>query len=365
MCAHTIYFNPDVIYIKSQILKVKIKDIAIHAGVSTGTVDRVIHNRGRVSKRTRDLVRQSMAELQYKPDIVARTLARREDSLLKALIPYPYQDYYWKIVRDGIEKGFSEFAPYRLNGQIHFYDMNDSGHFEEIATEILAESPDVVLIGSEYHQQTIALIKACEKREIHCIVLNAEITSVPVLTYIGINTYVAGELVGRILRNTRDRTSVLVVHTTENIENTIHLKKKELGLINALDQSDLGFNTDSIVLGNETNKKLAGELLFEKIHKNEVDTVYFSTSRAYQYAPMLRKAFPELFIIGHDLIDHHIHLLKVGVIDLIIDQSGFQMGYNGVKSWLDYRILEQKIQDTQYLPITVVYPENLPYFIQR
>jgi len=31
--------------------KIRIKDIAERAGVSTGTVDRILHNRGKVSKK--------------------------------------------------------------------------------------------------------------------------------------------------------------------------------------------------------------------------------------------------------------------------------------------------------------------------
>ena len=343
-------------------MKVKIKDIAARAGVSTGTVDRVIHNRGRVSDQTRTLVQQAMTELQYKPDIVARTLARKDESVIKILLPYPYQDSYWKMVRDGVELGLAEFAPYRINGQIHFYDMNDSSHFETIGAEVLRELPDVLLLGSEFHRQSIELLKACHQQEIPCIVLNAEINTVPVLSFIGINTYAVGELVGRIVRNTRGCSSVLVVHTTENIDNTTHLKNKELGMRAALDQSGMDIPTHDLILGNETRKSEAIQVINKAIHQHGSDTIYFSTSRAYQYAPALKKAFPDLYIIGHDLFDQHIQLMKNGTIDLLIDQSGQRMGYFGVRSWVNHHILERQIPATQYLPIKIVYPENLPFF---
>lgn len=343
-------------------MKVKIKDIAARAGVSTGTVDRVLHNRGRVSGRTRKMVRQAMEELQYKPDFLARTLARKEDTLLKILIPYPYQDFYWRIVRDGIERGLDEFAPYRLNGQIHFYDMNDSSHFDLIANEILEDSPNVVLIGSEYHSQTIKLLKKCQKKDIRCIVMNAEISSVPVLSYIGINTYAVGELVGRIVRSTRQLSSVLIVHTTANIENTTHLKNKELGLINALEQSESPIHVEILIFGNEINTDQAISEIEDLIQTHQIDTVYVTTSRAYQFGPALKRSFPHLFLIGHDLIDHHIPLVHNGTIDVLIDQSGYRMGYLSVKSWVDHYVLDRTISETQYLPFNIVYPENLPYY---
>lgn len=347
---------------KSKAVKVKIKDIAARAGVSTGTVDRVIHNRGRVSDKTRAQVLQAMKELQYKPDILARTLARKDESLIRALIPYPYQDSYWKIVRNGIEKGLAEFSPYRVYGQINFYDMNDSMHFEKMGDEILHDPPDVVLLGSEFHRQSIDLLKACHQHRIPCIVLNAEINSVPTLSFIGINSYAVGELAGRIIRQTRGCSSVLVVHTTTNIENTIHLKNKELGIRSALNQASPDFQVHQLSIGNEFRKKEAIQFIAHEVIKHGINTLYFSTSRAYQYAPMLKKRFPHLYIIGHDVFDQHVKLMKNGTIDILIDQSGYQMGYQGIRSWADYYIHDRPIPPTQYLPLEIIYPENLPFF---
>ena len=43
--------------------KVSIKDVAKRAGVSIGTVDRVIHNRGRVSEKTQKKVLKICREM--------------------------------------------------------------------------------------------------------------------------------------------------------------------------------------------------------------------------------------------------------------------------------------------------------------
>ena len=186
--------------------------------------------------------------------------------------------------------------------------------------------------------------------------------TVPVLSFIGINTYAVGELVGRIVRNTRGCSSVLVVHTTENIDNTTHLKNKELGMRSALNQSGSEFQINNLVLGNEAPKRTAIQAISNAIALHDSDTIYFSTSRAYQYAPDLKKAFPKIYIIGHDLFDHHIRLMKNGMIDLLIDQSGYRMGYLGIRSWANHLILDHQIPATQYLPLKIVYPENLPFF---
>ena len=50
---------------------ITIKDIAARAGVSTGTVDRVLHKRPNVSKTALDKVNKALEELDYRPNMYA------------------------------------------------------------------------------------------------------------------------------------------------------------------------------------------------------------------------------------------------------------------------------------------------------
>lgn len=52
-----------------------IADVAKHAGVSCMTVSRVINNKGYISEETRLIVQKAIAELDYHPNLVARSLA--------------------------------------------------------------------------------------------------------------------------------------------------------------------------------------------------------------------------------------------------------------------------------------------------
>ena len=51
---------------------ITIKDIAARAGVSTGTVDRVLHNRPNVSKKALEKVNKALDELDYRPNMYER-----------------------------------------------------------------------------------------------------------------------------------------------------------------------------------------------------------------------------------------------------------------------------------------------------
>ncbi len=243
--------------------------------------------------------------------------------------------------------------------------MFDPIHFEKICEEILDDPADVIIIGSEFYRQTIDFLNECHERNIKVIVLNAEINSAPSLSYIGINSFSLGLLTGRIIKSTRNRCHVLIVHVSENIKNSTHLKNKELGVIQSIGtEGDITVRSLTIPNPLPPPSDLLS-LLKGIIIKDNIDTLYITTSKAYLFADALHDTFPDLFILGHDLIESNIHHLEQNKINLIIDQNGFQMGYLSIKTWIDFQILENEVPPKQYLPMDIVYAENLPFYINN
>ena len=81
-----------------------IKDIARMAGVSAGTVDRVLHNRGDVSPQSKAKVQKVLDEIHYQPNVFAIGLAAKKKYSFICLIPYYIEHDYWHSVVSGIER---------------------------------------------------------------------------------------------------------------------------------------------------------------------------------------------------------------------------------------------------------------------
>ncbi len=60
--------------------KIRIKDIAFNAGTSVGTVDHVLHNSGKVKQETRDKIMSFVTELNYKPNLLAKSIASKKNN---------------------------------------------------------------------------------------------------------------------------------------------------------------------------------------------------------------------------------------------------------------------------------------------
>lgn len=79
-------------------MKPKIQDVAKHAGVSPTTVSRVLNNRGYISEQTRKKVHESMKELNYYPNEVARSLFIKKTFLIGLVFPTTNNPFYGQLI---------------------------------------------------------------------------------------------------------------------------------------------------------------------------------------------------------------------------------------------------------------------------
>jgi len=78
-------------------------DVAKRAGVSIGTVSRVLNNRDRVSPETRERVLKVIRDLDYQANVMARALASQQTNTLGLVIPQVNDAFFFQIVR-GVEE---------------------------------------------------------------------------------------------------------------------------------------------------------------------------------------------------------------------------------------------------------------------
>ncbi len=79
-----------------------IKDIAEKAGVSIMTVSRVINNSGYVSMKTRIKVESVLKEMNYQPNLLARSLINRKSHFISIIVPDISNPFYAELTR-GVE----------------------------------------------------------------------------------------------------------------------------------------------------------------------------------------------------------------------------------------------------------------------
>jgi len=85
-----------------------IKEIAERAGVSRGTVDRVLNNRGAVCAETEERIRAIIKELDYKPNKAGMALAAQKKKYLIGIILFSKQNPFFDEVMEGFQEKAEE-----------------------------------------------------------------------------------------------------------------------------------------------------------------------------------------------------------------------------------------------------------------
>ena len=89
--------------------RIRIKDIAIKAGVSVGTVDRVIHGRSGVSESSKKKVEEILKQMNYQPNMYASALASNKKYNLACILPTHTNEDYWIDVEAGMNHAISAY----------------------------------------------------------------------------------------------------------------------------------------------------------------------------------------------------------------------------------------------------------------
>lgn len=91
-------------------MKVTRADVAKLAGVSTATVSYVLNGSRNMSEKTKKLVNDAVEQLNYKPDMIARSMTKRETKQLSLMINDITNPFFSEIVvgfeTAAIEKGY-------------------------------------------------------------------------------------------------------------------------------------------------------------------------------------------------------------------------------------------------------------------
>ena len=86
---------------------VTIKQVSEKAGVSSATVSRVINNTGTVKEKTRELVMAAMAELGYRHNVVAASLASNKTHTIGYVVPELHGSFFGAMM-GGTEQALRE-----------------------------------------------------------------------------------------------------------------------------------------------------------------------------------------------------------------------------------------------------------------
>lgn len=348
----------------------RIKDIAEQAGVSPGTVDRVLHERGNVASGVRERVLRVMKEMGYEPNIMARSLANNRKTLrIAAILPDYGADPYWAQPKEGIGRAAEAVRHYGVAVAFHFFPMFDPAAFLETVKKALDTLPDAILFAPLFLHESEYLIEASSRLGIPKVMINTNIEGADALCYIGQDSYQSGVLAGRLLNfGLNDGDHAMLLNLDREVSNARHLMDKERGFkdfFNRLEHKSVEIHAESFEdFDNIPALRAWLDVFFVKYPR--LNGFFVTNSRAYKLAAALDpETLERVKIVGFDLIAPNLALLNDNHIRFLINQNAWHQGYLGILAIVNSLIFKKEISRNQYLPLDIVVKENARYYLKR
>lgn len=346
-------------------MKIRIKDIARLAQVSPGTVDRVIHNRGEVSEKTREKIEQIVQELNYQPDILARVLASKKSFHFSVLMPVSVNENdFWNSPSIGIDKAVDEIAPFGVEVKRYLFDQFELTSFINKSRQILDDNPDAILFAPVFPAESIEFINECRAREIPLMLFNSNLEEADEMLYIGQNALQSGYLAAKLIHyGMPEDSSILIVNIAGRKDNHNHILRRERGFRKYFaNNSGIRSNILTVDCMLEKHNCLAQQF-DSALERTRARSVFVTNSRVNMVADHLKStSMQKINLVGYDLLPQNVEALKGGLIDFLISQKPEEQGYKGIMTLFNKLVLKREVEMKQYIPIDIITKENIDYY---
>ncbi|MGM9736568.1 MAG: LacI family DNA-binding transcriptional regulator [Candidatus Cryptobacteroides sp.] len=346
--------------------QIKIKDIAKMAGVSAGTVDRILHNRGNVSQASRAAVEKVLEKVDYKYNIHTSAISLRKEYKIVISIPTAGTGEYWGAVQNGFEHALEEYRDIKIICRFSFYNQFDIYSCRSAFEGIPDENPDAVIIGPTFKEETIALCTILDRKGIPYIFVDSRIDGTnPIATYTT-DQYACGYLLGKILKALAPEGSEIAIFGTRRIgnrraNNSQERRKGFIAYMDSIGQADNIKETFFSAVSPEENDGNIPDFLQEN---PAVKGIAVMNSRGYVIADLLKsKGINDICIVSFDLTGNNRRCLEDGSIAALLCQKPELQGFYAIKTVIRYLLYKNgSHQEHHLMPIDIVMKENLPYY---
>lgn len=340
-----------------------IKEVAIKANVSMATVDRVIHNRTGVAKKTREKILEILKEVNYQPNIYARRLATLKPMRFASLIPRVSDETsFWAAPLNGIQEAEQTIAKYGIKLDKFFFDLSDTQSFVQSADRILKGNYNGVLLAPSFIQESVTFVKACDSLNIPYVFINSDIPDNQSLSYIGPDLFQSGYLAAHLISFlVRPGDDILILNISREMSNHHHLLRKEDGFRAYLKDNK---KTNNIIKRDMTKtdypsirKMLSGVL------KENIRVVFVTNSRVSFVARYFKESGIEnVMLIGYDLLEQNIKYLEMDIIHFLICQKPQEGAYKGIMQLYQTLVNFAQPEKIQFMPIDIITRENYKFY---
>lgn len=327
-------------------MAVTAQQIAELAGVSRGTVDRALHNRGRVNPEVAARIFRIATELGYKPNLIGQALVRTKRDCKIGAILQSVETPTMKIVLEGLRQAADEL---RASG-VEVIIREQSGLDEELLLEnieaLVMEGVQGLAISPNNTPELRQCIDQLDEQNIPVVTFNSDVPGSKRIGFIGVNNYCGGQIAAGLMCQMIPAGSK-VFPLTGHLSNTAHNNRLNgfceviaqeaacnitlLPFQPCFDRDDYAYEITQHML--RANPDLAG--------------IYVAANGQQGVCQAIEEAGRkrQVKVVAFDLNEITRELLQNDCLSCVLDQKAFEQGYRAPYVLYDYLMYQKRPQN--------------------
>lgn len=347
--------------------RIRIKDIARLAGVSVGTVDRVLHGRSGVAEKSKLQVEKILKELDYQPNMYASALASNKKYHFICMLPEHNAGSYWCDIEKGLYQAVNTYHDFHISITPLYYNPHFAESFEKCANLVIEKKPDGVVISPTLPEKTFSLVGELNKEQIPFVFVDSNIAELNPLAFFGQDSVQSGYFAGSML--------MLLAKQEKQVVIFRHIHSEKAKLMNQQQNREKGFrmymdkyHPDCQILELDVDVNLSVQEVYRLLDAffAQYPDIRFGltfNSQVGVFGEYIEQHnLDEFRLLGYDLLERNVKCLKNGSVRFLIAQQPVMQGYNSIEGLCQHLIFKKEVKQLNYMPIDLLTADNVDYY---
>jgi len=336
-----------------------VADVALRAGVSTATVDRVLHKRPGVRQATVQRVLKAAAALGYLP----------EEDLYARLAPPPLRvtfllpkdtSLFISMLGDMVGYSHEQWAPFNVKCRT---ELVESFNPQALAAALLRHgkrSDGLVMMALE-HPAVREAVSTLAGRGVPVLTVISDLADSQRAAYIGLDNRAAGRTAGYLIGRFIGPRPAKVALIAGSLSYAAH-QEREIGFLHVIEEMFGSLEVVGLREGHDDAEKNHRQTRVLLEQHPDLAGIYNIGGAADGVARALRETGREgkVVFLGHGLTPDTRSLLIDGTMDAVITQSPHATLTNCVRIFANLRDGRDTLSGVETTRSQVIFRENLP-----
>ena len=341
-----------------------IKEIAELAGVSPGTVYKILHNKGNVSNRSKAAVDKVLAATGYVSDEYYSASAKA--CRIAVLAPAYTVGDYWSRIYEGIRDAVAQSGYPGVTLDFFYYNQFDVYSCLAVHRLLLEKKPDAVSIGTIFLEETIAFCSSLEELSIPYALVDSHLEGTHPLAIYAADQRSAGNVMAHLLTAATRPGSKLAMFESKRSEARFSVNSlvRRDGFVDYLKETGRGKDlietcyTSTIPSENE-------EAIRRLLEENkEIEGIAVLNSRGSSIAEVLDNlGRNDIKLVSFDMTMQNVEFLRKGSIFALLCQHPYWQGYEAASALIRHQIQgKEPASVLNLLSIDIVFKETVDFY---